>query len=70
MTRPLNWEPEEELHYGLGCYSKPPAAVMVGMYAGVSFWSLHDPTRELTCTVLSNTAWPMANLLRNEAFPD
>ena len=73
MTEPRNWEPEEELHYGLGLYTKPPAAVLVGMDAGVSFWSLHDPTRDLTCTVLGNTAyaaWPMAELLLSEAFPD
>ncbi|MCW5950784.1 MAG: beta-lactamase family protein [Propionibacteriaceae bacterium] len=72
MTEPLNWEPEEELHYGLGCYSRPPAAVMIGMDAGVSFWSLHDHTRDLTCTVLANTAyaaWPMAELLMTESFP-
>lgn len=73
MTEPRNWEPEEELHYGLGLYSKPPAAVMVGMDAGVSFQSFHDPTRDLTCTVLGNTAyaaWPMAELLMSEAFPE
>lgn len=72
MTEPLNWEDEEDLHYGLGLYSKPPAAVMLGMDAGVSFWSLHDPTRDLTCTVLANTsyaAWDLAELLLSEAFP-
>lgn len=66
MTEPRNWEPEESLHYGLGCYVREPAAVMVGMDSGVWFTSFHDPTRDLTFSVLANThysAWQVTDLL-------
>lgn len=66
MTEPRNWEPEESLHYGLGFYAKPPASVMLGMDAGSSFYSFHDPARDLTFSVLGNTSyavWPLADVL-------
>ena len=40
--------------------------VFVGMDAGSSFYSFHDPARDLTFSVLGNTSyavWPLADVL-------
>lgn len=54
--------------YGLGVWLAPTSGVLAleGMDAGISFRSLHDPDRDLTATVVSNTshgAWPVARVL-------
>jgi CubicO group peptidase (beta-lactamase class C family) len=54
--------------YGLGFWlDRETSAVMLeGADAGVSFQSVHDPTRQLTWSVVSNTtggAWPLVRLL-------
>jgi hypothetical protein len=46
--------------------------MLEGSDAGVSFRSVHDPTRGLTHTVISNTtdgAWPIARLLAERLQP-
>lgn len=53
--------------YGLGFWLDPPRVTLVGMDAGVSFRSTHDPRTALTFTVVSNTsdgAWPVVRLLK------
>jgi len=56
MLRPRTHEASGARGYGLGFWLSPPDAVsLVGMDAGVSFCSRHDPDRQLTTTVLSNT---------------
>lgn len=40
--------------------------MLEGIDAGASFWSAHDPGRDVTHTVISNStygAWPVARLL-------
>ena len=42
------------------------AVTLVGSDAGVSFYSVHDPERGTTATVLANTtegAWPVGDAL-------
>jgi CubicO group peptidase (beta-lactamase class C family) len=54
--------------YGLGFWLEGDTVVLTGADAGVSFHSVHDPARDRTWTVLSNTsdgAWPIARLLRS-----
>lgn len=56
--------------YGLGFWLDPdgPARRLEGYDAGVSFLSVHDPSRTVTTTVVSNTtdgAWPVARRLRD-----
>jgi CubicO group peptidase (beta-lactamase class C family) len=68
MTSARSEAPENEARYGHGFWLAPSGPVMwlEGFDAGVSFRSVHDPTRDLTHTVLSNTssgAWPMTKLL-------
>lgn len=68
MTRPWSDVPEEHGRYGLGFWLHRSREVvqLVGMDAGVSFSSSHDPAADLTQTVLSNTtngAWPVIKLL-------
>lgn len=51
--------------YGLGLWLRPGSrrVVLEGLDAGVSFWSVHDPDQDLTCTVISTTdsgAWDTA----------
>jgi CubicO group peptidase (beta-lactamase class C family) len=58
----------EQRRYGLGVWLSPSSevAMLVGMDAGVSFWSGHDPGSDRTATVVSNTtdgAWPIARSL-------
>jgi CubicO group peptidase (beta-lactamase class C family) len=67
MVRPRS--ETENRRYGLGFWldATTEAVSLVGMDAGVSFWSLHDPASETTATVISNTsdgAWPIARRLR------
>jgi CubicO group peptidase (beta-lactamase class C family) len=62
MTRPQSGR------YGLGfwLHTSSDAVILEGSDAGVSFRSVHDPARQLTHTVISNTsagAWPIARLL-------
>ena len=45
--------------------------MLEGYDAGVSFRSMHDPKRDITCTVIANTsegAWPIVKVL--EPFLD
>jgi CubicO group peptidase (beta-lactamase class C family) len=54
--------------YGLGFWLDASTDVvnLEGMDAGVSFYSVHDPRRDSTFTVVSNTsdgAWPLARYL-------
>ena len=70
MTRPRSDVPSLEMRYGLGFWlgADSDAVILEGMDAGVSFRSVHDPTRDLTYTVLSNTtdgAWPIVRHLRD-----
>jgi CubicO group peptidase (beta-lactamase class C family) len=71
LVRPHSEVPEESRRYGLGFWldESTDAVMLVGSDAGVSFWSGHDPGREVTATVISNTsdgAWPIARLLLAE----
>jgi CubicO group peptidase (beta-lactamase class C family) len=57
-----------EMRYGLGFWLAPRdgAVTLVGSDAGVSFYSVHDPERGTTATVLGNTtegAWPVGDAL-------
>lgn len=68
MTRPRSVDPVRRLRYGLGLWlhESKDIAILAGCDAGVSFRSVHDPTRRRTCTVISNTtqaAWPIARTL-------
>lgn len=67
MVRPRSDVPSESMRYGLGFWLHKTGAVMLeGADAGVSFRSVHDATRRITHTVLSNTspgAWPLTRLL-------
>lgn len=67
MIRPRS-EGEGGWHYGLGFWLQPftNAPALEGSDTGVSFRSVHDPSRDLTYTVISNTtegAWPVTKLL-------
>jgi CubicO group peptidase (beta-lactamase class C family) len=68
LVRPRSELPERSSRYGLGFWldESGDAVTLVGSDAGVSFRTVHDPGRETTHTVVSNTtegAWPMADLL-------
>jgi CubicO group peptidase (beta-lactamase class C family) len=68
MLRPRSDVPEEVKRYGMGFWlaAAGPAVLLEGYDAGVSFRSAHDPGRDVTWTVVSNTsdgAWPVARLL-------
>ncbi len=68
MVRPRRAVPEERMRYGLGFWlgAADDAVLLEGFDAGVSFRSVHDPTRRVTYTVVSNStrgAWPIARLL-------
>jgi CubicO group peptidase (beta-lactamase class C family) len=68
MTRPRSDAPENKARYGLGIWlhETTDGVGIEGYDAGVSFRSLHDPARDLTCTVVSNWtngAWPVAEAL-------
>jgi hypothetical protein len=57
MTRPHSESTSDARRYGLGFWLDPTggAVSLTGYDAGVSFQSRHDPTTELTQTVVSNT---------------
>ncbi|HEX4982043.1 MAG TPA: ThuA domain-containing protein [Ilumatobacteraceae bacterium] len=68
MVRAHSEPPERERRYGLGFWLNPsgPALMLEGYDAGVSFRTTHDPAREITHTVVSNTsegAWPLVERL-------
>ncbi len=64
MLRPRSDVPEESRRYGLGfwLHESRDIALLEGYDAGVSFRSGHDPSTDVTWTVVSNTsegAWPV-----------
>jgi CubicO group peptidase (beta-lactamase class C family) len=68
MFRARSRRPSESRRYGLSVwrYDSGDAVFLEGYDAGVSARSLHDPTRDLTWTVLSSWsdgAWPVARAL-------
>jgi hypothetical protein len=68
LTRPRSEVPRASRRYGLGFWLAESGQVVMleGADAGVSFRTVHDPERELTHTVVSNTsdgAWPITRLL-------
>jgi CubicO group peptidase (beta-lactamase class C family) len=74
MTRPHSVIPAEKSRYGLGfwLHETGPQVRLAGWDAGVSFTSTHDPSTDLTWTVLGNTddgAWPVARAIRSLVVP-
>ena len=72
MVRARSDVPRQSMRYGLGfwLHQSGDAVILEGSDAGVSFRSGHDPVRNITHTVISNTsegAWPIARLL-NERY--
>jgi hypothetical protein len=68
MVRPHSDAPQHSRRYGLGFWLHASADVVMleGYDAGVSFRTAHDPDRDTTYTVISNTsggAWPVARAL-------
>jgi CubicO group peptidase (beta-lactamase class C family) len=68
MVAPRSDVPAEGKRYGLGfwIHASRDTVMLLGFDAGVSFRSVHDPHRNLTHTVLSNTsegAWPITRHL-------
>ena len=66
--RPHSDWPKESKRYGLGLHlhATGDEVWLEGYDAGVSFASMHEPSREITCTVISNWsdgAWPVVKLL-------
>ncbi len=61
MTHPRG-DARDGLRYGLGFWLRPDDAVSIhGFDTGVGFVSVHDPSRQLTLSVMSNKsrgAWP------------
>lgn len=71
MLRPRSDWPEESRRYGLGfhLHATGDSAFLEGYDAGVSFASLHDPSKAIICTVIANWtngAWPVVRLLREQ----
>ena len=69
MLRPRSDVPRQSMRYGLGfwLHESTDVVILVGSDAGVSFRSEHDPVRNITHTVISNTtegARPIGRLLR------
>ena len=65
LVRPRSDVPRMSSRYGLGFWlgETSDAVMLEGYDAGVSFRSMHDPSRGITRTVISNTsegAWPIA----------
>lgn len=58
MVRPRSDSPEDSLRYGLGFWLAPSghAVLLEGFDPGVNFRSIHDRTRSLTYTMISNTS--------------
>ncbi len=72
MVRPRSEVPSESMRYGLGfwLHASSSTVILAGHDAGVSFYTLHDPDSQRTCTIISNTSdgtWPMARALRDLA---
>jgi CubicO group peptidase (beta-lactamase class C family) len=72
LVRARSDVPRQSMRYGLGLWLHESTDVVIleGSDAGVSFRSVHDPVRNITHTVISNTsdgAWPIARLL-NERY--
>ena len=68
MIRPRSEVPEESSRCGMGfwLHAFNDTVMLSGGDAGVSFRSSHSPSRQVTCTVVSNTsggAWPVARHL-------
>ena len=68
MLRARSDVPRHLMRYGLGfwLHESTDVVILVGSDAGVSFRSEHDPARNITHTVISNTtdgARPIARLL-------
>ena len=68
MTTPRSNVPAQHLRYGLGfwLHETTDAIILEGCDAGVSFRSVHHPSRRLTYTVIGNTydgAWPILRRL-------
>jgi CubicO group peptidase (beta-lactamase class C family) len=68
MVRPRSDANDGPERYGLGfwLHASGDAVMLEGLDAGVSFRSVHDPTRGITSTVISNWtdgAWPLARHL-------
>lgn len=68
LLRPRSDVSGESARYGLGFWldESSDAVMLVGSDAGVSFRSVHDPSRDLAHTVISNStggAWPVTRLL-------
>ena len=71
MTRGRGATGRESSGYGLGFWLREASGVVLleGCDAGVSFRSVHDRKRQMTHTVISNTAagaWPIARLLQEQ----
>jgi CubicO group peptidase (beta-lactamase class C family) len=58
LVEPRSDAAEHGRRYGLGFWLKPsgPAVMLEGFDAGVSCMTTHDPARQLTYTVISNTS--------------
>jgi len=71
MVRPRSATSDGRRRYGLGFWlaGEGDAVSLVGADAGVSFRSVHDPARDLTHTMISNTtdAWQVSRLLAANA---
>jgi CubicO group peptidase (beta-lactamase class C family) len=71
MVRPRSDVPRMSSRYGLGFWLHESADVVMleGYDAGVSFRSVHNPSRGITQTVISNTsdgAWPIARFFAEQ----
>jgi CubicO group peptidase (beta-lactamase class C family) len=71
MIRPRSEAPLQSMRYGLGfwLHESRDIVMLEGHDAGVSFRTVHDPSRRITHTVISNTsegAWPISRLLAEE----
>lgn len=69
MVRPHSDVPGGSKRYGLGfwLHRTTDAVILVGGDAGVSFWTAHVPSEQLTYTVLANDsdgAWPLVARLK------
>jgi CubicO group peptidase (beta-lactamase class C family) len=71
MARPRSATPDGRRRYGLGFWlaGEGDAVSLTGADAGVSFRSVHDPARNLTHTMISNTtdAWQVSRWLAANA---
>jgi len=74
MLRPRSDVPEASKRYGLGFHrhATGDGVWLEGYDAGVSFASLHEPSREVTRTVIANWsdgAWPLVKLTFMSSMP-